>query len=457
MLVTIVVPEYILGKALADLYAAHISKWEMRKYVKSDGAEWGLSHAFFANMGGFVLSLSPSEMPNSEWQFSGFDAEVLHAAQQDVEQAGAKHTPKIALTKLGDSRLISGDNLESASVGRRKTVGAEDMLVRLPTKSSKRISAEPDHTIRLYRRVHGEQQTLETFRTSLRSDSKEIPTPTASSCYNVPFHLLAREIFALRETGALPKLPKITSAEIADKSKGDTFVKLITSFQVFWFIFQVIVRAVRHLGISQLEIAVTAFSACAVITYLLLLPKPKSVDVPVTLMRFEGRIPLDQDQFKTLRERVLQGYIRALFVLGEDILNEVDVMGSHIPNDALDSGLMQLIILHVGVSIGGVIFGAIHIAAWNLSFPTLIEQKLWRTASIMATTLPPVMYFALLLEQFFLHGYFPVKMIKIWNIVFGSLYVVARAFLLVEIFRTLFYLPEDAYVTTWASNFPHMS
>lgn len=64
MLVTIVVLEYILGKALANLCAAYISRWQMRKYVKCDGVEWGLMHAFFANIGGFVLSLNLSEMPD---------------------------------------------------------------------------------------------------------------------------------------------------------------------------------------------------------------------------------------------------------------------------------------------------------------------------------------------------------------------------------------------------------
>jgi hypothetical protein len=56
MLITIVAPEYIFGKALADLYAAIESKRRMQIFAKEDGVEWGLTHAFFANMGGFVLS-----------------------------------------------------------------------------------------------------------------------------------------------------------------------------------------------------------------------------------------------------------------------------------------------------------------------------------------------------------------------------------------------------------------
>ena len=43
MLVTIFAPEYILGKAVADLYAANRSRREMQTYAKSDGVEWGSS------------------------------------------------------------------------------------------------------------------------------------------------------------------------------------------------------------------------------------------------------------------------------------------------------------------------------------------------------------------------------------------------------------------------------
>lgn len=55
MLVAIIAPDCILGKALADLYAVHLLKREMREYAESDGVEPGLTHAFFANMGGFML------------------------------------------------------------------------------------------------------------------------------------------------------------------------------------------------------------------------------------------------------------------------------------------------------------------------------------------------------------------------------------------------------------------
>ena len=189
-------------------------------------------------------------------------------------------------------------------------------------------------------------------------------------------------------------------------------------------------------------------------TYFLVLPKPKTVDVPITLMKFEGHIPLEQETFHVLHNRVYQSYVPGLFVPGAGLLERVEIMGSNIPNDALSD--FSIVCLDIGISIGGVIFGAIYIAAWNLSFPTPIEQTLWRVKSIISTVLLPIMYIPLAVNEYIIRGDVPHMLIKIWDIIFGSLYVLARAFLLVEIFRTLFYLPEDAYVTTWSSNFPHV-
>jgi hypothetical protein len=256
----------------------------------------------------------------------------------------------------------------------------------------------------------------------------------------------------LRSSGDLVPLPNIPTANLDDKSKDDIVIKLIAIFQVFWFVLQVIVRAAKGLNISQLEIAVTAFAVCAIITYLLILPKPKGVQIPVTWMEFEPTIPIRR--LRSLHQRQLQGYLRGLFAPREGIVNSVDVMGAPIPNDALQPS-HAVIYLHFGVAIGGIIFGAIHIGAWNFHFPTPIEQTLWRAASVLSTALLPVMYSVLLVNEFFAR--IPQLPIKIWDILFGGLYLAARLFLLVEIFRTLFYLPPEAYVTTWATSVPHFS
>jgi len=79
------------------------------------------------------------------------------------------------------------------------------------------------------------------------------------------------------EDGHIKRLPQITKEEINNQSKSDIFTKLVTAVQVFSFIVQVVIRRSRNLAISQLELAVTAFSVCAMITYISTLYQPKGV------------------------------------------------------------------------------------------------------------------------------------------------------------------------------------
>jgi hypothetical protein len=55
MLVTLVAPEMLIGKALVDWISARTSREECQEFANIDGVEWGLQKAYFANMGGFVV------------------------------------------------------------------------------------------------------------------------------------------------------------------------------------------------------------------------------------------------------------------------------------------------------------------------------------------------------------------------------------------------------------------
>jgi hypothetical protein len=262
----------------------------------------------------------------------------------------------------------------------------------------------------------------------------------------------------------IQRLPDITTAELQDKSKGDIFVKTIAITQVFWVALQITVRAAKGLAISQLELAVAAFSVCAIITYLLLIPKPQGVRVPTRCIRCEPG-SIEQAVQKQDGAR-----LRMFFVPGL-ILDDEDVKRKRIPNDHIyfdfdingkvniDETPYTIYACMLGFVVGGVIFGSIHIAGWNLTFPTPIEQKLWRISSILLTTLLPVIFVPLLLvmRSHTLSLMASLTFFQVWNLLLGVLYIVACLFMLVQIFRTLLYLPPDAYISTWASNVPHVA
>jgi hypothetical protein len=265
----------------------------------------------------------------------------------------------------------------------------------------------------------------------------------------------------------IERLPDITTAELHDKSKGDIFVKTIAVVQVFWAILQIIIRATKGLSISQLELAVVAFSACAIITYILLIPKPQGVRVPSRPIRCEPQSISELDETGGI-------LLRVYFI--PDAIGDMSQERDRIPNDFLsfgfdvDGGFEDGSIIHksclYGFILGSIIFGSIHVAGWNLPFPTLVEQILWRISSILITVLLPIVFIPILVfYRNRIYNNLPiiitnvnnVYIIQTCNLIFGTLYIAARLFLLVEIFRTLLYLPADAYISTWASNVPHVA
>jgi hypothetical protein len=76
---------------------------------------------------------------------------------------------------------------------------------------------------------------------------------TGSTEYPNPYHLLASDIFTLREAGVISRLPYISLEELQDHSKSDSLIRIIAIFQIVWMIIQILARTVRHLAISQLE------------------------------------------------------------------------------------------------------------------------------------------------------------------------------------------------------------
>lgn len=369
MIVTMLAPEYILGKALGDLVAAWLCRERMKDLAKEDKVEWGLAHGFYANMGGFV-GVSEDELQNEENQVNEVMAEQIPLSARSIYWLRNKERFEAGLEKGA-----------AGSQNKRKT--------------------------------------------------------------------------------KIQKLPDITTAELQDKSKGDVFVKTIAITQVFWVALQITVRAAKGLAISQLELAVAAFSVCAIITYLLLIPKPQGVRVPTRRIRCE---PGSIEQADQMGDGMC---LRLFFVPG---LENEDMKRKRTPNDYIYfefdvNGKTRVenpytfYACMLGFVVGGVIFGSIHVAGWNLTFPTPIEQKLWRISSILLATLLPVIFVPVFLVM---HSEKLSSMdlrifVQVWDLLFGVLYIAARLFILVEIFRTLLYLPPDAYISTWASNVPHVA
>jgi hypothetical protein len=142
MLVTIFAPEYILGKAVADLYAADRSRREMRTYAKSDGVEWGLTHAFFANMGGFVLTQNCGGRDFNANDPAGRRETEAPGVEKDVEKEAPKYEPAEGEPTASRGIKITGDDF-SIRANEEAISGNENKLGQSPQNTSDEISIEP--------------------------------------------------------------------------------------------------------------------------------------------------------------------------------------------------------------------------------------------------------------------------------------------------------------------------
>ena len=171
----------------------------------------------------------------------------------------------------------------------------------------------------------------------------------------------------------------MTRADIDDRDKGSLFARIITVLQIFWLCFSLCTRLARKLGTSQLEIVTFAFAVCAFITYCINWNKPQNIRIarnvyvkvgPNYNKIVEGKHPL---RFWNIFRGHLGPISKRKLRLRNDIIRPIQKF----PSDMLTL---------LAVEMAGV--GAVHVIAWNFSFPTRAESYLWRIASLIATCVP---------------------------------------------------------------------
>ncbi|KAK4070272.1 hypothetical protein Trihar35433_4739 [Trichoderma harzianum] len=281
--------------------------------------------------------------------------------------------------------------------------------------------------------------------------------PAGEINYYDLYHLSPKEINALLEGGHIDKLPDITEAEIKDKSKGDMLVKAIAVGQILWSIIQISGRAVRRLPVSPLEVAVVAFAVCAVFIYGAFWYKPQRIGIATTIKLKETSLT----EAGAISDEVLD-LLKSVHTIQplSGIGSAKALPGAPISLDSNEHGAKRWTQLALGF--GATVFGSIHIAAWNFAFPSRTELIFWRCASIYTATVPLCIMLLGMVKQELTDKH-KVKQFT-GNVVFGFVvvltaffYIIARLFILVEMFRTLCFLPPDSYVSTWTSNIPHVA
>ncbi|KAE9374862.1 hypothetical protein N431DRAFT_503621 [Stipitochalara longipes BDJ] len=390
MIFTILVPEYLIGKAFGERLAAKAGVKLVKKSQLLDPnssaeqpteasdvvepLQWEDIHAYMANMGYFVVD------------FSG----VL-----DVNCS--MRQPKIVCT-LEDCMLME----ESAS------------FQSLVDQSRDRISNEPSPKITL--------QLLQHRAWALNNSQ------------------LVSAAFALD----LIDLPDVSRRDLARLDRGDKLVKTLALLQIGYLVIQLVARRALNLFSTQLEVATLAFSASSMITYGLYWSRPQGVEGVYVINA--KKLP-DIGTVKTMVD-----FVQCLNKWSWWIVEALDYNEEAIP-------------LAFGAVVGGMLFGGLHCLAWNFHFPTSEEALAWKICSLLTTGLPVISIVPFATWQRFhskvTHPSTGDRMISfLAGLALLTLlvaYILARLFLMVEIFRSLFFLPPEAFIDTWPGSFPHFT
>jgi hypothetical protein len=280
-------------------------------------------------------------------------------------------------------------------------------------------------------------------------------------------------------------IPNVSAESINDKSKANGLAKAVVCFQATWFMAEIIARLSRSLPISLLELNTFAHALCAILIYVLWWYKPLDVEEPVLIQgkdmwhicadlcaasRISGAetVPSEtqREALRTLDFTVEEKRWPVLSRIKNipknfDILRAVDMLD---PQTKVED-----ILFFVAFGVAGLAYGGIHLIAWNYPFPSAVQQLLWKVSGITIATSGVafgflVAYVALL--TFF--GCFEgedtlLQDVCGWSsvvimLLFGVMYLFARAYLVIACFLTFPYLPPEVFKQPeWSYYFPHIS
>jgi hypothetical protein len=413
MLFTILTPEYLVGKALGEKLAAQAGV-----RIWSAESEFGYKeiHGYMANMGYFVLDLG--DLPATQTGDRDARGETTGASENTASEPG-EETAK--------ARPLFEDRVKEA--------------LKMAMSYSARVNIK-----RLKHRYWALNSTQ--------------------------WHLV--------KALGIANLPQVSSRELEKEDRGEALIKAIALIQVAYLIVQLVARKIAGLPSTQLEIAALAYCASSTITYILYWSRPQGVKGVHVVTANE--MPMEMPTKYNLHGIATGGpyYLWSTHITKTTHDKELDLVP--IPNDAchLNTVLYHwseyygynnaVISLALGAIAGGMLFGGLHCLAWNFHFPTPGEALAWKICSLITGGLPPLSIVPLIiwlqlhprdemegadwLRRARLTILKPIVGVII-IVVFLVPYVLARLFLIFEIFRSMFFLPPEAFIDTWSELFPH--
>lgn len=264
---------------------------------------------------------------------------------------------------------------------------------------------------------------------------------------------------ALQEGHISPNLA--TTAEIKSRCQSNAWAKTLTIFQITYFVLEITVRAIRQLPISQLELGVAGIVACSAVSYGFTIHKPGGAQSPYPLVLHDYGLEGLSPRMKELRQHWIRDQSRNTIHLPSLRRRCTDPLTLTNPDKTTTTRINSPFHGDPALAIAvfattSLVLGAVHLAGWNYAFPSPIDATLWRSMAITTTAIPPfwLVVFAIIPKPA-RHDRFESGFDRCTKTVF-AVYCLARVILIVEMGRCFFYLPPEAFLTSWVVNIPHI-
>jgi hypothetical protein len=264
---------------------------------------------------------------------------------------------------------------------------------------------------------------------------------------------------ALQEGIISPHLA--TTSEIKSRCPSNAWAKILTVFQITYFVLEITVRAIRRLPISQLELGVAGIVACSSVSYCFTFHKPGGSQSPYPLVLHDYGLEGVSPRMKELRQSWDRDQSRNTIHLPSLRRRCTDPLKLTNPDQPTTTRVNSPFhgdpALAIAVfAMTSLVLGAVHLAGWNYAFPSPIDATLWRSMAITTTAIPPfwLVVFAIIPKPEE-HERFKTWFDRCTKTIF-AVYCLARVILIVEMGRCFFYLPPEAFLTSWVVNIPHI-
>jgi hypothetical protein len=447
MLLTTLMPEYLLGKALSDLLDAH--KFKKFTELQEDwGHKWTITHGYYANMGGFLFSLPPTPNPNPEHS-NGSENEV-------PDSTGESRSPPGTSTHYTTNDPSAEENGEHWSGSQHKfprpgPIAINAKQLRFLLEKQILDTEPPISQNEILDKGQGDRfatisavvqliwlvsQLITRKVRNLPSSQLEILALAFAVCtiftwilyYPKPQNIQVASNISYRECTCThykrnENEKKCREEPDPDRNRCD------------------ICKDKGYNSENWKKGVESQNNNCLCAKYSLLRDELKK---DVSQSFFKNTFFPNHDSME------LEAIIRNDKINANSNIRQLNKEKEHMFNLDAES---------IGFQIGAVILGLCHCLAWNFEFPTPIERVLWRIASSSITGIMPTFYFLWFLLSYWSNHlkstYYHFRIPLTW--LSYTIYTVARLYLLVAPFRELFFLPPEAFIATWSVSFPHFS